>query len=93
MGIKTFGVLLRDENWECVTDNKGILHHDNIDLSLEEAQEIIAGAVKIEKSRYGWEVYSDKKNGNISIYFRFGNVTVKKSDSIESFIKKNWSKN
>lgn len=91
MGVKIFMVILRDENWECVTDSEGILNCYDIKLSLGEALELIAGAVKIEKSRYGWEVYvTDEKSGNISVYFRFGNVTVKAKDNIEDFIKSNW---
>jgi len=88
--IKTFSVTMLDKNLDYVKDSEGRLNHYNINISLDEALELIAEAVKIGQSKYGYEVYLVKNNGHISIYFRFGNVTVKKKDNIEGFIRKNW---
>lgn len=84
--FRNFIVTLKDDDFKSVIDKKGNVQYYHKKLSLQEVIELIDKAVKIEKSRYGFDVYG---NGE-SVYLRFGNVTVKSKDDVVGFVRKNW---
>lgn len=81
-------IIKRDDKQNIVVDEHGNCRTYNKEITLEDALGIIEKSFKIERKRFGFEVYINDE----SIFFRFGNITAKKKDSAASFVKKNWNK-
>ncbi|HHX62331.1 MAG TPA: hypothetical protein GX707_16710 [Epulopiscium sp.] len=89
--IKDFIVYKKDDKWQELLTNQGILISGRKQYNKNEILKIIDKANKIVKSRYGYEIYTISGKQKIGIYIRFDNNTVKANDSAASFVKRNWN--
>ena len=89
-GTHEFMVTKLKPNGRPLLNEDRTIRYYHKEFTLDEMQEIIERAVKTEKSRYGYDIYTVNGHEYISIYIRFGNITPKAKDSARTFINKNW---
>lgn len=90
MKTNNFIVYFRNEDWSQKVCDEEIVLCKHRSFELDEVLELIAKRVKVERGRYGYDVYTKSEAGNEVTFIRFGNVTTRKNDTVENFVRKNW---